>query len=214
MFPLINGHSHTRGNAKKWNLFIKNCVFILTCLSFSHLQSTIDSMQYTYRDFFPLLKTVFELIDLVSFTASAIFCFNSSPLAKCFPLRTFLTLGNKKKSHLGRDWVNRKVGHRGHAVFGQKLLNTQSGMGRCTRKSPIMKWANVLKAPSKKKKSVKPNTACHNKASWYTDADGLLEYSTRGGSQYYNGPALQKIIPFWGVPPCILLLDILSGSCL
>ena len=29
-----------RGDPKYWNLFIKNCVFILTCLNLSHLQST------------------------------------------------------------------------------------------------------------------------------------------------------------------------------
>ena len=33
--------------------FIKNCEFILTCLNFSNLQSTLHLMQYTYWDFFP-----------------------------------------------------------------------------------------------------------------------------------------------------------------
>ena len=46
-------------------------------------------------------------------------------------------------------WIGR-VGHGGHAVFGQKLLNTQCGVGRCTCKSPIMKCANTLKESSKK----------------------------------------------------------------
>ena len=36
-----------------------------------------------------------------------------------------------------------------HADFGQKLLNTQCGVGRCARKSPIMKQANVLKESQK-----------------------------------------------------------------
>ena len=52
---------------KTWNLFIKNCVFILTYLNFSHLQTTLHLMKYTYLDFFPLLKTVFELIDFDAF---------------------------------------------------------------------------------------------------------------------------------------------------
>ena len=39
----------------------KNCVFILTCLNFSHLQSPLHLMHYTDEDVFPLLKTVFEL---------------------------------------------------------------------------------------------------------------------------------------------------------
>ena len=42
------------------------------------------------------------------------------------------------------------MGQGGHAVFGQKLLNTQHSVGRCARKSHIMKWANALKESSKK----------------------------------------------------------------
>ena len=45
-----------------------------------------------------------------------------------------------------------------------------------------------------KKISRKPNAASHNNASWYTDKDGLLEHPSSGGSLYYKGPALQKII--------------------
>ena len=42
-----------RGDPKKLNLFIKNCVFILTYLNFCHLQSTLHLTQYTYQyDFF------------------------------------------------------------------------------------------------------------------------------------------------------------------
>ena len=59
---------YTRGTQKTQNLFIKNCVVILTCLNSSHLQSTLPMMQYTYRDFFfPLLKTIFELVDFDAF---------------------------------------------------------------------------------------------------------------------------------------------------
>ena len=32
------------------NLLIKNCTFILTCLNFSHLQSALHLLQYTYWD--------------------------------------------------------------------------------------------------------------------------------------------------------------------
>ena len=46
---------------------MKNYVFIVTCLNFSHLQSPLHLMQYTYRDFFPLFKTVFELVDFDAF---------------------------------------------------------------------------------------------------------------------------------------------------
>ena len=51
----------------KQNVFIKNCVFILTCLNFSHLQSTLYLMQYTYRDVFSTLRTVFEITDFDAF---------------------------------------------------------------------------------------------------------------------------------------------------
>ena len=35
--------------------------------------------------------------------------------------------------------------------FGQKLLTTQRGVGRCAYKSNVMKWANTLQESSKKK---------------------------------------------------------------
>ena len=49
---------------------------------------------------------------------------------------------------LGEDPVSREGETWDHAVFGQKLLNSQCSVGRCAHKSPIMKWANVF---SKKK---------------------------------------------------------------
>ena len=45
-----------------------------------------------------------------------------------------------------------------------------------------------------KKNSLKLNAASHNTTIWYTDTAGYLEYSPSGGSLYYKGPALQKII--------------------
>ena len=54
------------------------------------------------------------------------------------------------------------------------------------------------------KKSLKPNAASHNNASWYTNTDGFLEHSPSRGSLYYKGSALQKVIPiFWGGPPLV-----------
>ena len=100
------------------------------------------------------------------------------------------------------EWIGR-VGHGGHAVFGQKLLNTKGHMSSCTHKSPIIKWANVLSLP--KNNSLKPNAASHN-ASWYTDTDGFPEHSPSGGSLYYKGPALQKIIPFYLGPTLYIFL--------
>ena len=47
-----------------------------------------------------------------------------------------------------------------------------------------------------KKNSLKLNAACHSPGNtlWYTDTNGFLEHSTSGGSLYYKGPAIQKII--------------------
>ena len=45
-----------------------------------------------------------------------------------------------------------------------------------------------------KKISLKPNTASHNNASWYTDTDGLLEHSPSEGNLCYEEPTLQNII--------------------
>ena len=84
------------GGTQKMEFIYKNCVFILTCLNFSHLQSTLHVMQYTYRDVFLVLKTVLNSLILITFSASAIFCFTSSTLAKHFPLINFSIRGNKK----------------------------------------------------------------------------------------------------------------------
>ena len=58
-----------------------------------------------------------------------------------------------------------------------------------------------------KESSKKLNTASDNNTSWYTDTDAFLEYSPSGGSLFYKGPALQKIIP-WG-PHLYLNLSLL-----
>ena len=64
----LHRNENIRRTPPKWNVIIKNCAFILTCLKFRHLQSTLHLMQYIYQDVFsPLLKTVFELIDFDAF---------------------------------------------------------------------------------------------------------------------------------------------------
>ena len=98
--------------------------------------------------------------------------------------------------------------------MGQKLLNTQCSVGRCTRKSPIMKWANTLKESSKGK-FIEAEPASHNNTSWYTDTDGFLEHSPNGGSLDYKGLALQKIILGFGGSPLIYTVSfIVTISCL
>ena len=78
------------------------------------------------------------------------------------------------------------------------LLNAQSGVGRGTPKSPVVRQENAL---SLQKSSLKLNTASHH-ASWHTDTDEFLAHSASWGSLYFKGHTLQKIIlGFFLVPP-------------
>ena len=80
------------------------------------------------------------------------------------------------------------MGHRVHATFGQKLLNTQLSVGSCSDKSLIVKWAKAMKESSKN--SLKPNRASHNNAIWHSDTDGFLEHLLSGGKA-----VLQRVHP-------------------
>ena len=67
------------------------------------------------------------------------FLFHLFHVGKTVSLRTFFIWGNNIKVSQGKIKHIGRVGHAGHASFGQKLLNSQRGVGRCTYKSPIMK---------------------------------------------------------------------------
>ena len=95
---------------KNRHLFIKMCVFSLTCLNFSHLQSTLHLMQGTYWDVFPLLKTSFELVNFGAFYCFCHFLFHLFHISKMFPFEDFFSSGETKKSCSGWDWVNRGAG--------------------------------------------------------------------------------------------------------
>ena len=135
---------------------------------------------------------------LMPFSASAIFCFTSSTMAKCFPLKIFFIKGKQKKIHSGMiGWI-RRLGHGGRVICAQKLLNLS------------MVWAGVLiyHPPWNgqiervfKKHSLKLNAASHKSASWYTDTDRFLEHSSRRAWLYYKRTTFRKIIPFGGSPP-------------
>ena len=52
-------HKVWEGTPQTRNLFIKVCVFILTRLNFSHYQSTLHLIQYTYQDIFSTAQNSF-----------------------------------------------------------------------------------------------------------------------------------------------------------
>ena len=138
-------NAHMRGERPPKLEFICKKLHILTCLNFSLLRSTLHLMQFTHWDIFSTaqnsLRTHWFWCLLVLLVFS---CFPSSTLAKHFPLRTFFIQGSKKNVTWDKiTWIGR-VGYGGHAVLSQKLLNTQHRVGRCTYKSPIMKWANMF----------------------------------------------------------------------
>ena len=170
------------GSPKPQNLFIKSCVFILTCLNFSHLQSTLCLMEYTCWSVFCTAQNSFWIQWF--WCLLVLLLFFVSPLAQN---------GETKKVSWGKiGWIG-KVGHRcgSHACFfwSNTTEHSEQSVGRCANESPVMKWANALEESSEKN-SLKPNTASHNTTIWYTDTDGFLEHSPRRGSLYYKEPAL------------------------
>ena len=121
--------------------------------------------------FFHCSKQVLNSLILITFNASAIF------------LNLFFQLGEwENKVAQGEIGWTRRVRQRDHAIFDQKLLNTQHGTGRCAHISSIVKWANGLKEFPKD--SLKLYTASHNNASWYTNTDGFLERLPIGVSRH------------------------------
>ena len=118
------------------------------CFYTFKLQSPPFHAIHLLRCFFHCSEQFLNLSILMPFSASAGFCFTSSEMAKHFLLRTFFIRGNKK-SLLEQDWVNREGGAWQSCRFGQKQLNAQRSVSRCTRKSPMMKWANVLSLQKK-----------------------------------------------------------------
>ena len=69
---------------------------------------------------FPLLKTVFELVDFDAYSAVAIFYFTFSTSTKHSHLRTF-SFGETKKNWSGQDWMNREGGAWGSGCFWSKI---------------------------------------------------------------------------------------------
>ena len=83
--------------------FIYKKLYILTCLNFDHLQSTLHLIKWdSFQDFFFHCSKQFLKLILMPFNASAIFCFTCFTLAKSLPLKTYFIWGNQIKSLGGR----------------------------------------------------------------------------------------------------------------
>ena len=93
--PMDTEGLYEGGPPKTWNLFIKNCVCILTCLNFSHLQSTLCLMQYTYQDDFSTAHKLLNMSILMPFSVSAVFS-HLFHISKMFPFEYFFIQGNKR----------------------------------------------------------------------------------------------------------------------
>ena len=136
------------------------------------------------RLFFHCSEQFLEVSILKPFSASAIFV-SPLPLWQNVFFWGLFSFG-ETKNKVARDkirWLGR-VGREGYTVFGQNLLNTQHGIGRCAEM-----WNGQTCCKSLQENTLELNTASHNNTSWYTDTDGFLEHSPSRGSLYYKGPS-------------------------
>ena len=121
-----------KGGPQTLHLFIKNSVCILTHLNFSHLQSTLHFMRYTYRDifFFHRLEQFLNTLTLMPFSASAFFVL-LLPHQQNVSLWGFFSSGEtNKKSHPGLDQVNREFGAYRLCCLGSKTAGHSARFGQ------------------------------------------------------------------------------------
>ena len=150
------------------NLFIKYCVFILTRLNCSRLQSTLHLLQYTYRDVFSMSQnSVWTRRFWCLFVLLHFFLFYLFHISNTVLFEDFFHSG-KQKMLLGGDQVNMEGGAQESCCFlVKKLLNTQRSVGRCTCKSPIVKWENVLSLQTKFTEAKCSLSQQHQLVHWY-----------------------------------------------
>ena len=89
-----------KGGLKKTGIcLLKNCVFILTSLKFSHLQSALHLMQYIHWDIFSTAQSSFWIHRFWCLLVPLSFFVSPLPYQQDISLwGLFFTQGNKKKS--------------------------------------------------------------------------------------------------------------------
>ena len=106
---------------KTWTLFIKKCVFILTCLnSVTFKVLSFDAMRLLR--FFSTAQNSFWTLWFWCLLV-LLLLFHLFHVSKPFPFEDFFHAGNKKVTWGEIVWTGRMVA-RGHAGFGQTLLDT------------------------------------------------------------------------------------------
>ena len=118
-----------RGNPQNLEFIYKHCIFILTCLNFSHLQSTLHLMQYTYQDIFSPDQNSFELDYFDAFYYFWRFLFHLFHIGKTFPLEDIFRLEKQTNKKIAQG----KIGWTGVMPFFIKNCWTFSEV-----------WAGVL----------------------------------------------------------------------
>ena len=108
---------HTRGT-QKMELIFKTCVFILTCLNFSHLQSTLHLTKYTIWDIFSTAQNSFSPLQLLCLLVLLLFLVSPLPPQQNISLWGLFSPGKQKQKATQGEirWIGR-VGHGGHAIL-------------------------------------------------------------------------------------------------
>ena len=163
--------------------------------------------------FFHCSKQFLKSSILVSFIASAVFffvCFTSSISAKHFPLRTFLIRGNKKS--LGEiRWIG-KVGHRDHAISGQKLLTINTVWAGALLNYPSWNGETCWKSLQKKFTEAKCSLSQQCQlVHWYRWVPGTL--TLLGEACTTKGPPSRRWFQiFWVHPHMVVEEDLTLGG--
>ena len=157
----------------------------------------------TYRDVFSTVQNSFWTYQCWCLLVLLAFFVSSLPHQQNLSLCGLFHLGKQsnKKATWGEIWWTGRVGHRGHADSSQKVPNTQRSVGRCTQVEITHHEMGKHVERVFKKKFTEAEHSPSQQHQLYTDTDGFLEDSSSGGSLYYKGPTLWKIIPFWEGPP-------------